>query len=144
MSSNMPDERTEANESGHGNFFPRQGRKIMFFPLHPPQYTSHNVVYKQLTLGFIRPRSLVYGKGREGEEGAKMALLEEKGGALLSCVVPRRRRLGGWEEGRGRGEDVGRNLNWRLDFSSLREKGQKGGGRRRGNSLRQSLFLQQH
>ncbi len=101
-------------------------------------------MYKQLTLGFIRPRSLVYGKGREGEEGAKMALLEEKGGALLSCVVPRGRRLGGWEEGRGRGEDVGRNLNWRLDFSSLREKGQKGGGRRRGNSLRQSLFLQQH
>ncbi len=97
MSSNMPDERTEANESGHVNFFPRQERKIMFFPsLLCIVYTSYNVVYKQLTLSFIRPRALVRkrkGGGKNGSIGG-----ERRGPPFLCCTKAEAAgRLGGGE-----------------------------------------------
>ncbi len=88
MSSNMPDERTDANESGHGNFFPRQERKNTVFPsLLCIVYTSYNVVYKQLTLGFIRPRSLVQ-KRKGGGGGGKNGSIggERRGPPFLCCT----------------------------------------------------------
>ena len=64
--------------------FPARKEENNVFSL-PPLYTSsYNVVYKQLTLGFIRPRSLVRkrkGGGKNGSIGG-----ERRGPPFLCCT----------------------------------------------------------